>query len=180
MKPQEPPGAETLEIPLRRPYRDLVLSALFFAVCAAALAYRAWTNDRGLILNGIVTFEPGGADVFYAVLAILSGVFCAFGVLAAARFATLKEFRIVLGPRSITLPPTNALRDPREVTVPLHRIEAVELLPPARPITLVICEDERSHSIQRRWLTKGWSVQGVADAIIARVREAQASQRAGG
>ncbi|KYF48497.1 hypothetical protein BE08_19310 [Sorangium cellulosum] len=180
MKPKDQPGAGTLEIPLRRPYRDFVLSALFFAACAAVLAHRSWVNDRGLILNGIVTFERGGADVFYAVLAILSGVFCALGVLVAARFAALKEFRIVLGPRSITLPSVNPLRDAREVTVPLHRIEAVELQPPARPITLVVCEDDRSHSIPQRWLTKGWSAQGVADAIIARVREAQAKQRAGG
>jgi hypothetical protein len=180
MTPNERAPDDSLEIPLRRPYAELLLSALFFAVCAAVLAYRAHTNDRGLILNGILHFEPGGADVFYAVLAILSGAFCAFGVLAAARFALLKEFRIVLGARSITLPSMRPLQGAREVTVPLDRIEAVELQPPAKPITLVIREDDRSHSIPQRWLTKGWPAEEVAGAIIARVRGAQAGRRAGG
>lgn len=62
----------------------------------------------------------------------------------------------------------------------LDRIEAVEMQPPARPLALVIREDDRAHSIPRRWLTEGWSAQEVAGAIIARVREAQAGQRAGG
>lgn len=180
MKASEHATDDALEIPLRRPYPELLLSAFFFAVCAAVLAHRAQTNDRGLILNGIIHFEPGGADVFYAVLAMLSGAFCALGVVGAARFAALKEFRIVLGPRSITLPSMHPLRGAREVTVPLDRVESVELQPPAKPITLVIREDDRAHSIPQRWLTKGWPAEEVAGAIIARVRGAQAGQRAGG
>lgn len=180
MKVSEHAVNDALEIPLRRPYLELLLGALFFAVCAAVLTHRAQTNDRGLILNGIIHFEPGGADVFYAVLAILSGAFCALGVLVAARFAALEEFRIIVGPRSITLPSMHPLRGAREVTVPLDRIESVELHPPAKPITLVIREDDRSHSIPQRWLPKGLSADEVAGAIIERVRGAQAGQRAGG
>ncbi|WP_438038171.1 hypothetical protein [Sorangium sp. So ce128] len=180
MKASEHAADGALEIPLRRPYLELLLSAFFFAVCAAVLAHRAQTNDRGLILNGILHFEPGGADVFYAVLATLSGAFCALGVLVAARFAALKEFRIVLGHRSITLPSMHPLRGAREVTVPLDRVESVELQPPAKPITLVIREDDRSHNIPQRWLPRGRSAEEVAGAIIARVRGSQAGQRARG
>lgn len=180
MKASEHAADDALEIPLRRPYPELLLSAFFFAVCAAVLAHRAQMNDRGLILNGIIHFEPGGADVFYAVLAILSGAFCALGVVGAARFAALKEFRIVLGPRSITLPSMHPLRGAREVTVPLDRVESVELQPPAKPITLVIREDDRAHGIPQRWLAKGWPAEEVAGAIIARVRGAHAGERDGG
>ncbi|WP_438022956.1 hypothetical protein [Sorangium sp. So ce233] len=180
MKPSDQAGSDALEIPLRRPYRELVLSALFFAACAAVLAHRAVTNDRGLILNGILPFERGGADVFYAALAILSGALCALGLVGAARFAALKEFRILLGPRSVTWPSAHPFRAAREVTVLLDRIEAVEMQPPARPVTLVIREDDRAHSIPLRWLAEGWSAQEVGGAIIARVRAAQADPRAGG
>ncbi|XXX73347.1 hypothetical protein WMF30_37480 [Sorangium sp. So ce134] len=180
MTPSDRAGDGTLEIPLRRPYRELLLSALFFAACAAVLAHRAWTNDRGLILNGILHFERGGAGVFYAVLAILSGALCAMGLAGAARLAALKPFRILLGPRSITLPSMHPLRAAREVTVPLDRVEAVEMQPPARPVALVIREGDRAHTVPQRWLTEGWSAQEVAGAIIARVREAQAGRRAGG
>ncbi|WP_437964649.1 hypothetical protein WMF04_33840 [Sorangium sp. So ce260] len=183
MKPMDHAAGDTgdtLEIPLRRPYRELLLSGVFFAICAAVLAHRAHTNDRGLILNGIIHFEHGGADVFYAVLAILSGAMSALGLLVAARFAALKQFRILLGPRSVTLPSMHPFRGAREVTVLLDRIDAVEMQPPARPVALVIREDDRAHSIPRRWFPEGWSVQEVAGAIIARVREGQAGQRAGG
>ncbi|WP_437574111.1 hypothetical protein [Sorangium sp. So ce887] len=180
MKPSDNAGGDTLEIPLRRPYRELLLAGFFFAVCAAVLAHRARANDRGLILNGIIHLEHGGADIFYAALAILSGAMCALGFLGAARFAALKQFRILLGPRTITLPSMHPFRAAREVTVLLDRIEAVEMQPPAKPLTLVIREDDRAHTIPQRWLTERWPAQEVAGAIIARVREAQAGQRAGG
>ncbi|WP_437285035.1 hypothetical protein [Sorangium sp. So ce406] len=180
MKPSHEAGGDALEIPLRRPYGVLLLSALFFAACAAVLAHRALTNDRGLILNGIIPLERGGADVFYAVLALLSGALCALGFVGAARLAALKEFRILLGPRSISFPSIHPFRAAREVTVLLDRVEAVEMQPPARPVALSIREDDRAHSIPLRWLAEGWSAQEVGGAIIARVREAHASPRAGG
>jgi hypothetical protein len=59
-------------IPLRRPYRELVLGFVLFGAAAAYLFYRASTNDRGLILNGLIHLDPSGAGTFFVVLGLLS------------------------------------------------------------------------------------------------------------
>jgi hypothetical protein len=47
-------------------------ATLFFIACATFFGYRARVNDRGLILNGILTFSPSGATLFYWVLTAMS------------------------------------------------------------------------------------------------------------
>ena len=53
----------------------MLLSSLFFAACGAGMAYAALTNDRGLIINGIITLSESGATVFFWVIAAVSAVF---------------------------------------------------------------------------------------------------------
>ena len=57
----------------------MLMAGFFFAVCAAIFGYRAVTNDRGLILNGIFHFGLQGATTFYWCLAAVSAVFVAIG-----------------------------------------------------------------------------------------------------
>ena len=75
-----------MQPPWRVPYRPratpLILCGLFFCFCAVSLACRAATNDRGLILNGIITFSPYGASVFYWTLSASSGLFVVVAILA--------------------------------------------------------------------------------------------------
>jgi len=59
----------------------IILCVLFFGACAAVLGWKAATNDRGLILNGIFTFSEGGASIFYWILAALSVGFVLIGFL---------------------------------------------------------------------------------------------------
>jgi len=51
------------------------LAALFFGACAAVLGYKASTNTKGLILNGIIEFSPAGASTFFCVLTVFSLLF---------------------------------------------------------------------------------------------------------
>ena len=53
----------------------MLLCGLFFGVCAAVLGHKASTNTRGLILNGIIEFDPSGASIFYWVLTVFSFLF---------------------------------------------------------------------------------------------------------
>jgi len=73
--------------PWRTPYRPrwtpLIFGAVFFSFCAAILAWQAATNERGLILNGIITLSPHGASAFYWVLAGLSSLFVMLEVVLA-------------------------------------------------------------------------------------------------
>ena len=156
-------------VPLRRPYPEIALATLLFTACAAFFAHRASTNDRGLILNGIIHFEPGGADTFYAVMALLSLGMAGLALVGALRVSQIKEFRILVGSKSVTFP-AGPLYRAKEVTVPLDRIVAVETQPAAKPVTLLVREDDAAYAIPSRWFTEGWTPREAADVIIARVR----------
>jgi len=58
-----------------------ILSLLFFVACAAVLAWKATSNEHGLILDGIFTFTESGASTFYWILAALSLGFVLIGAL---------------------------------------------------------------------------------------------------
>ncbi|NJK52648.1 MAG: hypothetical protein HC936_07155 [Leptolyngbyaceae cyanobacterium SU_3_3] len=40
----------------------------------------AYTNDRGLILNGVIEFSVSGATIFYWIMTALSATFVVFGM----------------------------------------------------------------------------------------------------
>jgi len=97
----------------------IVLCALFFGGCAFILGAEANGNDRGLILNGIIEFSPGGATIFYWVLAVLSfGFVVLAGFLAIVRLVVHQ--RIVLTESSITVPRSRWSSE--EVPVPFGEI----------------------------------------------------------
>jgi hypothetical protein len=166
--------ADTTIVPLRRPYPEIALGMLLFTACAAFFAHRASTNDRGLILNGIIHFDPGGADTFYAVMAGLSLCFAGLAVAGALRVSQIKAFRILVGAKSVTFP-AGPLYRAKEVTVPLDRIVAVETHPAAKPVTLVVREDDAAYAIPSRWFTAGWSAPEAAEVIITQVRRGTTS-----
>jgi hypothetical protein len=55
------------------------------------LAYMAVTNDRGLVLNGILRFSPTGATVFYAVCSGICFIATAFVGLSILRSVVAKK-----------------------------------------------------------------------------------------
>jgi hypothetical protein len=71
--------------PLEYPYKakaGIMLACIaFFGACAATMAHAALTNDRGLILNGILEFGTQGATVFYWCVVGVSAVFVLMGTL---------------------------------------------------------------------------------------------------
>src|SRR5688500_3435530 len=50
----------------------IIFGALFFGICAAVLGAKADSNDRGLIINGIIELGVEGATITYWVLTALS------------------------------------------------------------------------------------------------------------
>ena len=58
----------------------MLACAGFFGVCSAFFLHRAATNDRGLLINGIVELGPRGATAFYGAFAMLSVGFVLVGV----------------------------------------------------------------------------------------------------
>jgi len=66
------------------PYKPRIIimlgASLFFAAIGAMFTKEALTNDRGLIINGIITLGPGGATIFYWVMAGASALFVLGGL----------------------------------------------------------------------------------------------------
>ncbi|MDJ0825920.1 MAG: hypothetical protein QNJ16_10495 [Rhodobacter sp.] len=50
-----------------------VLAMVGCLAAAGFMAWMAWTNDAGLILNGILRFGVTGASIFYAAMAVAAG-----------------------------------------------------------------------------------------------------------
>lgn len=75
----------------------MVLATLFFAACAAGLFYAGFSNDRGLILNGIFKMDEGDAQIFYyvlsgvSVLMVIGGLYGFVMSARAPRYVVLDE-----------------------------------------------------------------------------------------
>jgi hypothetical protein len=78
-----------MQLPIRFPYnpkwRVILACAVFFGACSAFMSYKATHNTVGLIINGIITFGPTGATVFYWVIAALGAGFVLMSLLLAVR-----------------------------------------------------------------------------------------------
>jgi len=71
---------KTIEHPYKpRPW-IMLLATLFFAGVAATMAHAALTNDRGLVLNGVVELSTARATIFYWCIAGIGGVFVLAGL----------------------------------------------------------------------------------------------------
>lgn len=74
------------------PVAKALAITVFFALCGVVLYHEYTTNDRGLIINGIITLDKGGADIFYLVLAICSALFVVAGIASLFIGRVKKEY----------------------------------------------------------------------------------------
>lgn len=70
---------DVLEFPYRPKAGPMLAAIAFFGVCTAIGAYAASTNDRGLVINGLIELETGGATTFWWCLTALAAAFVAAG-----------------------------------------------------------------------------------------------------
>jgi hypothetical protein len=92
----------------------IAFSGLFFAACVGVLGYEAWTNDRGLILNGAIEFGVQGATIFYWVLTALSAGFVAISLSLIYHRFTYTQ-RLTLGATSLRVPVSRFSHDSKEI-----------------------------------------------------------------
>src|SRR5688572_11582829 len=95
----------------------------FFGACAAFAFWTSARNDRGLIINGIITLETRGADVFWAVIGVLSCGFVAMGLYGVVRALGPPQY-VVLHDDVIELPASLFRRARR---VPYRDVRKIEL-----------------------------------------------------
>ena len=93
-----------LEYPYRANPVTMLAGMAFFGACAAAGVGFAVTNDRGLVLNGIIRFSVGGATIFYWCLAAVSMIFVLVAILALVMNFTTPRF-VRLTSTELSVPP---------------------------------------------------------------------------
>ena len=121
------------EFPDRPRWSGILFGGFFFTFCAAVLAHRAATNERGLIIDGIIRLEPDSATTFYRVLAALGVCFVVAACFLAAYRLTSRQ-RLVFGATAMNVPASRwssatraiAYRDIRQMT--LHRVSGQTFL----------------------------------------------------
>ena len=156
-------------IELVRPYRTLVLAGLLFLAAGAWALHRAETNDRGLLIDGIIHLDPGGADVFYGVVGIFSLGMGGAGVYSAVCLRLRKEFRLVLGVRSVSFPHGAILRM-ETAKIPYDDVLSVATLPAQSPSLVRVDTRDGAWFLSGRYLPGDWPVAAVAKEIVDRWR----------
>ncbi len=96
-----------MEFQKEYPYKPRIIfvlgAVLFFGAIAAMFTNEALTNDRGLIINGIITLGPGGATIFYWVMVGACAVFV-FGGLWAIIMGLTSDRRLTITEAGIRAP----------------------------------------------------------------------------
>jgi hypothetical protein len=161
--------------PLEYPYKakaGLMLACIaFFGACAATMAHAALTNDRGLILNGILEFGPQGAAVCYWCVAGTSLLFVLMGVLGL-----ISGFR---NPGSIRLTATE-LSAPkngftRKVTrIPLREIVDVGVQEIQKQRFLTVLHRAGKLSVAQTMLPNSEAFEKLHEALVAGVNRVHA------
>jgi uncharacterized membrane protein YdbT with pleckstrin-like domain len=118
------PMSEILEYPYRPNPRTMFVGIAFFGVAAAVLANTAATNDRGLILDGIITLGVEGATRFYGSLAFAAVLFAVAAALGLKAGRSNPRF-VRLTATEISAPKNVFSRQP--TVVPLDRIQGIDV-----------------------------------------------------
>ncbi len=75
----------------------------FFGACTIVLGFKAMTNERAAIIEGLVSLNRENATLFYWIFTALSGVFVAIaGFFAIER--CISRGRLIFGPTSMFVP----------------------------------------------------------------------------
>ena len=103
----------------------MALASAFFGLCAAGLATTAHGNAAGLIIDGLISLDPGQATVFYWVVAAVSAAMTLGGVLGVYRAVT-SQHKLVLDGSALRVP-KSGLSD-RVAVIPYHTIASLSVL----------------------------------------------------
>lgn len=145
----------------------MALAALFFAAIALLMVREAMTNDRGLVLNGILHFSERGATIFYWFIAALSGLFVAVGV-PAFFIGLSSSHRLVLTDSSVSAPKYGFSRRP--TVVPISSITGLDVQEIHRQRMLNIRHKAGKLTIIQSWLPNEAAFDGFVASLSSAVQ----------
>lgn len=144
----------------------MILAGGFFLLCAVALFYRAASNDRGLVLNGIITMDQAGATTFYFVLASLSAVMSVGGIVGFVQSLKGAGF-VVLDDAGVGFP-GNLGQKP--VRIAYDAIKRIELGGAYRQRWLYIFHTGGRHAIMSSMLANAAQLDEIEALLAQRIR----------
>lgn len=160
-----------LEFHYRPRAKGLLLGIAFFGPCTAVLAQEARTNDRGLIIDGLIEMSTAHATIFYWVLAALSAGFVLISILGLMELMFSPEKPILrLTPTEVIIPPYLFRREAR--TVLFSEITGLtdQTVQKQRFLTLRY-GDRKKASINHSWLPDDAAFQTVLQFITEKVKQ---------
>lgn len=99
---------------------SILLGFCIFSVLAFGLGYMAQWNDKGLILNGIISLSRENATRFYWALSLCCAVFMLVPLIQIYQRLVVRNHRIALTPSSLIVPGSSFSSE--EKTIPYSNI----------------------------------------------------------
>lgn len=144
-----------------------MLAALsFFGACLIFYVWRSATNDRGLIINGLLELERDGATVFFGSLAVASAGFVLVGLWGVSTRVRAPSY-LVLDEKSLSIP-SRFRRKAR--TIPYAAIQDIQLLNVQGQSMLQIATESGKVTVAAIMLASDAQLREVGAAIRDRVR----------
>lgn len=158
---------KNLDYPYRQKAWATAFACLFFGAITFLMVREAMTNERGLVLNGIVHFSTHGATIFYWCVAVASGLFVAVGI--PTLFVSLfSSHRLVVTDATVFAPRFGFSRQP--TIVPLSSITGLDIQVAQRQRMLNIRHKTGKLTIMRSRLPNAAALDELLAALLAAVK----------
>lgn len=142
----------------------MLLGALFFGACAVVLFWQTLTNERGLVIEGLIHLGPSGARGFYGGLTALSLGFVVTACVVMIVYSG-RTLEVVLDDAGLTTPgPVWRLAASRSVRFADVTQVREQKVSGQHFITLIA-------PAQKVWIAKGHLPDGAFEEIVTFIRE---------
>jgi len=155
---------DTLEYPYRPSPRTMLFAIVFFGAAAAVMARAAATNERELILEGILHLSVAGATKFYAGVSFTALLFVVAGALGLASGRRTPRF-VRLTPTEISAPKSAFAKQP--TVVPLSQVREIEVQVIQKQRMLNIYHAQGSLTVIQSMLPSPVAFDELHDALLA-------------
>ena len=163
---------QTLQYPYKpRPW-FVLLGAAFFGAIAWFMSKEALTNDRGLILNGLIELSVRGATIFYWSMAAIGATFVA---VAIPLFILGLVGKSVLTLTATDLAAPHSVFSRRSTVIRLSDIKQIVVQTVQKQRFLKVYHSSGDLSIAQSMLPSRSAFDDIHAALVARSRGARAS-----
>lgn len=159
---------DTLTFRCRPSPVTMLLCMVFFGVGVWILAWKAMTNDRGLVISGLIHFSQPGATFFYWALAAVSMLFVITVLWVLISIAIFGCPDVVLTADSISIPAGFPIKRP--LTIRYAEITALSKSQINGQRFLLMQTAAKNHHLVLNWLASKEVEQEVESELVRRMR----------